>query len=112
MTPSSKFSTSNSPFCVSTVAITSPRLTRSPGLTSHSTSVPASMSAPRLGMRNSPMGHHPFCCRDNGVDLRQGSLFHVPGIGDGNLGAAEAHHRQIQLVEGLFHDPGRYLGGD
>ena len=51
--PGSKFSISIAPFCVSTTATMSPRLTGSPGLISHSTSVPASMSAPSDGMRNS-----------------------------------------------------------
>jgi len=55
MTPSSKMSISMAPFWVSTTATTSPRLTRSPGRFSHSTNVPASISAPSDGMRNSPI---------------------------------------------------------
>ena len=51
--PVSKISISMAPFCVSTTATMSPRFTLSPGFTSHSTSVPASMSAPSEGMRNS-----------------------------------------------------------
>ena len=53
--PSSKTSISMAPFCVSTTATMSPRFTVSPGFTSHSASVPASMSAPSEGMRNMPM---------------------------------------------------------
>ena len=58
-TPGLNTSISIAPFCVSTTAMTSPRLTRSPGFTSHSTSVPASMSAPRDGMRKSVIGCAP-----------------------------------------------------
>jgi hypothetical protein len=53
--PTSKHSISIAPFWVSTTATTSPRFTVSPGLTSHSTSVPASMSAPSEGMANTPI---------------------------------------------------------
>ncbi len=62
-TPGLNTSISIAPFCVSTTAMTSPRLTRSPGFTSHSTSVPASMSAPRDGMRKSVIGRMSPRCR-------------------------------------------------
>jgi hypothetical protein len=54
-TPEAKISTSMSLFAVSMTATMSPRCTRSPGRTSHLLRVPASMSAPREGMRNSYM---------------------------------------------------------
>ena len=48
--PSANASTSITPLSVSTSAITSPRLTVSPGCFRQLTSVPASMSAPRVGI--------------------------------------------------------------
>ena len=54
-TPSSNASISMAAFAVSTTATIWPRRTASPGLTSHSTIVPTSMSAPSEGIRNSPM---------------------------------------------------------
>ena len=57
--PPRRLSISMAPFCVSTTAMMSPRFTRSPGCFSHSTSVPASMSAPSDGMRNCPWAQPP-----------------------------------------------------
>ena len=54
-TPSSNASISMAAFAVSTTATIWPRLTASPGFTSHSMIVPTSMSAPSEGIRNSPM---------------------------------------------------------
>ena len=51
-------STSMADLAVSMTAITSPLRTSSPGLTSHSSTVPSSMSAPRAGMRNSATSAH------------------------------------------------------
>jgi hypothetical protein len=48
-----KISTSIAPLSVSTTATTSPRFTRLPGATCHSTIVPSSMSAPSAGSLNS-----------------------------------------------------------
>ena len=53
ITPSRNTSTSMSALSVSTSAMMSPRVTRSPGCLRHATSVPASMSAPRIGITNS-----------------------------------------------------------
>ena len=52
-TPSCQHSISTAALVVSTTATTCPRVTMSPGFTSHSLSVPSSMSAPRAGMTNS-----------------------------------------------------------
>ena len=57
MTPVSKISTSMSALSVSTTATMSPLRTSSPGFTRHSTIVPASMSAPSEGIRNSATIH-------------------------------------------------------
>ncbi len=56
ITPSSKISTSMSALSVLTTATRSPRCTVSPGCTSHSSTVPESMSAPSDGMRKIPLG--------------------------------------------------------
>jgi hypothetical protein len=48
------------------------------GATRHSTIVPASMSAPSDGIRNSPIAaHHPARGGDDVVHLRQGRLLEV-----------------------------------
>jgi hypothetical protein len=60
-----------------------------PGLTSHSTSVPASMSAPSERRRR---------C----LDLRQRRLLEVLRVGDRHLGAADARDRRVELVERLL----------
>ena len=43
-------------------------------------------------------------------NLRQGGILQVFGVGYRRLGAAQPLHRQIEIVEGLLHDPGRNLG--
>ena len=100
--PVSKISISIAPFCVSTTAMMSPCLTRSPGLTNHSTSVPASISEPSEGMRNSaiaspscsPDGHFGRC--DDFCRLRDCSLLEVARIGYRYLFTANAAEGRVE----------------
>ena len=115
-TPSSNISTSIAPFCVSTTAITSPFFTRSPGLTSHSTKVPASMSAPSAGIRKSLTtglaGSHETA-RRGGYFCRLGqcSILQMRRIGHRHFPAAHAPQRRIEFEESLLGDPHANLGG-
>ena len=104
-TPLSKISTSITPFSVSTSATMSPRLTASPGCFRQSTRVPASMSAPSVGMRNSAMAPH-HLSTDATIVSACGSAASSRcfGIRHRHLGAAHARHRRIELVERPLHD--------
>src|SRR6185369_3607993 len=112
-TPLTKTSTSIRPFSVSTSAMMSPRATRSPGRLRHAMSVPAVMSAPRIGIRNSAIAAEqgPGRRRDR-HGLRQRGVLHVPGVGDRDLGAAQPLHGAVQVVEAPLHDLGAHLGGE
>ena len=106
-----RLSISIAPFCVSTTATTSPRFTASPGFTSHSTSVPASMSAPSEGIRKSTtLSHRPMRLRgrDDLADLRDARHLEMRGIGNRHLGAADPRqsgHRVRRTPR--FHDARR-----
>src|SRR6516225_7500786 len=119
-----------SAFSVSTSATMSPRLTRSPGLIFQAMSLPASMSAPRLGMRNSVIflmaARYRACIRIrsccfscHGANrardrfrLRQGSLLQMLRVWHRDFSAANALNGSVQVVEGLFHDSRADLSGD
>src|SRR6185437_1381804 len=102
-----------SAFSVLTTPTISPRFTRSPGLTLHSIRVPSSMSAPRLGIRNSAMhAHHGFYSGDDGWNLREGSVLEMLGIWRGRFNSADLLDRRIQIVEGFLLDTGADLRGD
>src|SRR6056297_1194178 len=105
--PSSKISISMAPFWVSTTATISPRFTVSPGSTSHSTSLPASMSAPREGMLKTPISapQHGFRRRNDLFGLGNGGVLEVLGIGDRHFLRADTADRRVERPEGLFHDP-------
>src|SRR5579864_8652179 len=91
----------------------SPRFTRSPGLTLHSMRVPSCMSAPRLGMRNSAMsGHHRIHGRDNGRNLRKGSIFEMFRIRRRYFDSADSLYRRIQVVKGFLLNARTDLGGN
>jgi hypothetical protein len=79
------------PFWVSTTATTSPRATLSPGFTSHSTSLPASMSAPSEGMAKTLIARprQRLHRGDDVGDLRQGGGFQMLRIGHRHLGRAD-----------------------
>src|SRR6266545_3361352 len=112
MTPDSKHSTSTAALAVSTTATMSPLWTVSPGLISHSTTVPASMSAPSEGIRNSAMSAHRFPRGgDDALHLGQRGVLELLGVRDGHLGGAHPGDRCVELVEGLLGDPGGDLGG-
>src|SRR5690349_911298 len=113
MTPVSKTSTSMVAFSVSTTAMMSPRFTTSPGLTSHSMMVPASMSAPSAGMQNSATSAHHG--RHGFDDCRypwNSSLFQVFRVRHRRFGTAYAGDRHVKFVKGAFHDARANLGGD
>src|SRR5579884_2832732 len=83
----------------------SPRRMRSPGLTSHCTSVPVSISAPSDGMRNSVTFAHQIArsC-DYYRHLGQRRFLQMPGIGHRHLGAAYALDGRVEFVKGALHD--------
>src|SRR5579875_58821 len=111
--PFTNTSISIAPFSVSTTAITSPRLMRSPGLTSHCTRVPASMSAPSDGIRNSiTFAHHRAHGLHHRRRLRQRRFLQMPGIGHRYFGAAYARNRRVEFVKRTFHDARADLGRD
>src|SRR6056297_2160270 len=110
--PSWKISISIAPFWVSTTATTSPRWTVSPGFTSHSTSLPASMSAPSEGMTKTPISaaHLHAGGGDDPVHLRDRRLFQMRGVGDGHFLGTNAGHGAIERPEPALHDPRHDLG--
>ncbi len=75
-----------------------------PGCTRHSRIVPASMSAPSDGIRNSAIGPPPAARRtardDRARDLRQRGVLEVLRVRHRHLGAAHARDRRVELVEG------------
>src|SRR5208337_2691570 len=82
-------------------------------LTLHSIRVPSSMSAPRLGMRNSAMrSHHGFYSCDDGWSLRERSILQMLGIRRRNLDSADSLDRRIQIVEGFLLDACADLAGN
>src|SRR3990172_6702018 len=111
-TPLCQISMSIMALSVPTPPPTSPRVTVSPALTSHSTMVPASMSAPSAGMRNSYMGTHRLARgRHDARRLGQRRVLQMLGIRNGHLHAAHARDGGVQIVEGLFRQPRRNLRG-
>jgi hypothetical protein len=117
-------SISIAPFCVSTTAMMSPRLTASPACLTHSTSVPASMSAPSEGIRNSATAaHEPTRGCDDRGRLRQGGIFdvlrtlrraaqrrpeHAPGVFDSRGGMVRDNGLvNVNRAFGLPRRPGR-----
>src|SRR5512134_2485378 len=88
--------------------MTSPRFSASPGCFSHSTSVPASMSAPSEGMRNSLMAlalaEQAARRGDDPIHLRDRCGFEMARIRDRRFGAAHARDRRVEIEERLFDD--------
>src|SRR6185437_981500 len=114
ITPSQKISTSIAPLSVSTTATISPRCTSSPGCFSHSTSVPASMSAPRDGMRNSAMdqGRPMHCFAAATIVGTCGNAASSKGCGYGiGTSALHARDRRVARTKRLLHDTRADLGG-
>ncbi len=80
----------------------------SPGCTSHSSSVPSVMSAPREGIRNSgTVAHHPSGGGDDVVDLRERRVLEVLRVRRGHLHPAHPLDRRVELVEGAARRSGR-----
>src|SRR3989338_8974900 len=112
ITPPTKTSTSMSPLSVSTSAMISPRFTVSPGCFRQTISVPAVMSAPRIGITNSTTAAEHLLDRGNdGRRLRQRGVLHVLRVRHRDLGAADARHRPVEVVEAALHDPRAHLPG-
>src|SRR3990167_769808 len=98
-------------FSVSTTATISPRFTPSPGRTRHSARVPASISAPSEGMRNSAtFSYHALNGCDDAGHLRDRRILKVLGVRHGHLDAADSRHGSVKLVEGVLHDARHDLG--
>src|ERR1051326_4497265 len=113
ITPLVKISTSIAPLSVSTSATISPRSTRSPGFLRHATSVPASMSAPRIGITKSAIApEHSAGGRDDGIDARKRRLLEVLRVRHGHLRAEHARDRPVEIIEGPLHDLRAHLGGE
>src|SRR3972149_1125752 len=102
---------------VSTSAMISPFVTRSPSFLSQRTIFPSCMSAPSFGITTSvatlstrPAPQEPLRPGDDPLHVRDGQFLEVLGVGERDLLHGDPHHRGIQVVEGLLLDPGGHLG--
>src|SRR5688500_14469767 len=103
-TPSSKTSISMAPFSVSTTAMMSPRARASPGCFSQRTSVPASISAPSAGMRNSVtrLVNQIAGGAGNAGRRRQRGVFEMFRLSDANFSASHASDGTLHFVKHSF----------